>query len=134
METARKSSATAESEAGQSVLDATTGWISAARERATLIARLAAAEARLAATSLVLIVALAIAIAIMFLSAWGLLAAGLVYGLHQSGVSLWASLTGLAALHIVIALLLARRAAGLGANLKFAATRRQFAEAAEPTP
>ena len=133
METARKSSATAESEAGQSVLDATTGWISAARERATLITRLAAAEARLAATSLVLIVALAIAISIMMLSAWGLIAAGLVYLLHQSGVPLWASLAGLAALHLAIALLLARRAAGLGANLKFTATRRQFSEAAEPT-
>lgn len=125
---------TGEPGAAESVFEATSGWLSATRGRAALIARLAAAEARLAAASLALIIALATVIAVLALSAWGLLIAGLVYAAFAAGIPMWAALTGMAVLHIAAALVILRYATGLGGNLTFQATRRQFADEAETMP
>lgn len=116
----------------RSVIAATAGWIEATRERAASVARLAAAEARLAATSFIVIVAVAATAAVLLLSAWGLIAAGIVYALHESGFPLVWILPGLAALHVVAALALATYASRISANLQFSQTRRQFESSGDP--
>ena len=109
-------------------------WVAAAGSRARCTARLALAEARLAATSMALMLVLAIVAAGFVLAAWGLLMASLVTGLLAWGVPAWSALAALAVLHAVGAWLLLRWIARLSVHLELPATRRQFgATEAEPS-
>ena len=101
-------------------------WVVAAGSRARCTARLALAEARLAATSMALMLVLAIVAAGFVLSGWGLLMASLVSGLLAWGVPAWSALAALAALHAVGAWLLLRWIARLSVHLELPATRRQL--------
>lgn len=87
---------------------------------------LAAAEARLAAISLSLMTFLAMLAAALVLGAWGLMVAGLVYGLLQLQIPLWLLLLVLGGLHALLAALAWRAAVNLSDNLQFKGTRRQI--------
>ncbi len=110
------------------------GWLTATRERARAISRLAIAEARLAAHSVALMAFLGMLTAVCLLGSWGMLLAALVYGLHQAGLALWAALLLVAAANIVAAYLLWRTALGLSRHLEFNATRAQLQKEPEASP
>ena len=116
----------------QSVVDATAGWFLAARDRGALVARLAAAEARLAATSFLLIIGIVVAIAVLALSAWGLVAAGIVHGLVEAGMPVGFALASVALVHLLAAAGLAVYAVRVSRNMKFSETRRHFEDAGDP--
>lgn len=106
-------------------------WFGSLRSRVHITTELALAEAKLAAVSLSVMVFFAVLAAILLLSAWGLLVAGLVHGLQQTGLPLWALLTGVAVIHIAAALLLALRAIRLSDNMSFAKTRDHISSAGQ---
>ncbi len=103
-------------------------WASAAGSRARLLTDLALAEAKLAAISIALMAFLAMLAAAFILGAWGLLMAGLIFGLIQLQVPLWPMLFVLGGLHILIAFAAWRGAVRLSDHLEFPATRQQFVE------
>jgi hypothetical protein len=102
------------------------GWLSATRERARSLSELAAAEAKLAAQSVALMAFLGMLTAVCLLGSWGMLLAGLVYALHQAGLSLWGALFAVALANGVAAYLLWRTALGLSRHLEFSATRAEL--------
>jgi hypothetical protein len=106
-----------------SVVDLTAGWLESAQGRAKYLTRLAAAEARLAATSLVVIIALAIVVALLVVGSWGMVVAGTTLAATAAGAPLWAMLGGWALVHLVVAGGLIRYVFRLGGNLQFAKTR-----------
>lgn len=101
-------------------------WLTTASSRVKVMAELALAEARLAAISVALMAFLAMLSAAFVLGAWGLLIAGLVYGLISIGLPVWPILIVLCLVHVVIALLAWRGAVKLSNNLEFPVTRQQF--------
>lgn len=113
------------------ILAYATDWFGSLRSRAHITTELALAEAKLAAISLSVMVFFAVLAAVLLLSAWGLLIAGLVHGLLQTGLPLWALLVGVAVLHVVAALFLAHRAIRLGDNMSFAKTRDHIGSAGQ---
>ncbi|HEX5787266.1 MAG TPA: phage holin family protein [Woeseiaceae bacterium] len=108
-----------------------TGWLAATRERARAVGHLAVAEARLAATSVAVMAGLGVLAAVCLLAAWGLLVAGVVYGLVQAGLALWLALLAMGGLHILAAWLLWRTATKLTRHLQFAETRARIRPAPE---
>lgn len=104
------------------------GWLKSVRSRFHVVARLAVAEAKLAAVSAATVCLLVLLATLFVLSAWGLVVAGFAIAIVQSGVSIFIVLPGLALLHILIAMLLAKRAATVSEDVGFAATRRQFVD------
>jgi hypothetical protein len=101
-------------------------WMSATSSRIRITTELAFAEARLAATSLTLMVLMGMLSALFLLVAWGLVVAGLVAAAVSLGVSLWLTFALLSLLHALGAWLLWRGAVRLGRYLEFAATRQQI--------
>jgi ABC-type nickel/cobalt efflux system permease component RcnA len=101
-------------------------WMSATGSRIRITTELAFAEARLAATSLTLMLLMGTLSALFVLVAWGLVVAGLVAVALKFGLTLWLTLASLSLLHAVAAWLLWRGAVRLGRYLEFAATRQQF--------
>ncbi len=88
--------------------------------------RLAIAEAKLAAMSLVLMLLFTVLAAILTLGAWGLFLSGIVIVLERLGVPLWASLLGLGLLQVAGAALLFRGVMRLGRRLELAETNRRL--------
>lgn len=107
-------------------LEAAGGWVSATVERSRTIAQLAAAELRLATSTVTVIFTTAIAIAVLVMSAWGLILAGVIGYTVQAGIPLWMVVGVAAVVHIIVAGLLYARTMKLGRNLTFAETRHQF--------
>ncbi|HET6565921.1 MAG TPA: hypothetical protein VFG52_10950 [Xanthomonadales bacterium] len=101
-------------------------WAFTAGQRVKLISELALAEAKLAAISLALMAFLAMLAAAFVLGTWGLLMAGLIYGLLQLQVPLWPLLLVLGGLHALLATLAWRAAVALSNNLEFGHTRGQI--------
>jgi ABC-type nickel/cobalt efflux system permease component RcnA len=106
-------------------------WMSATSSRIRITTELAFAEARLAATSLTLMVLMGMLSALFILVAWGLVVAGLVAAALKIGITLWLMLAALSLLHAFGAWLLWRGAVRLGRYLEFAATRQQLKQAQE---
>ena len=101
-------------------------WVSEAHSRVKLTTELALAEAKLAVTSVALMMFLALMAAVSVLSAWGLLVAGLVSGLVLAfDAPLWVVLTALGVVHVVVAWWLWSRVVRLTKHLEFSATRQQ---------
>jgi hypothetical protein len=109
-----------------SIATLVTDWMSATSCRIRIATELAFVEARLAATSLTLMVLMGMLSALFLLVAWGLVVAGLVAVALNFGISLWLTLTALSLLHAVGAWLLWRGVIKLGRYLEFSATRQQF--------
>ena len=105
--------------------------LSATSSRIRITTELAFAEARLAATSLTLMVLMGMLSALFLLVAWGLVVAGLVAAALNFGISLWLILAALSLMHALGAWLLWRGAVKLGRYLEFAATRQQFKKVQE---
>jgi hypothetical protein len=101
-------------------------WMSATSSRIRLTTELAFAEARLAATSLTLMVLMGMLSALFLFVAWGLVVAGLVAAASNFGISLGLTLAALSFLHALGAWLLWRGAVRLGRYLEFSATRQQI--------
>ncbi len=118
----------------EGIVELATGWVMATRERARSLAQLAFAEAKLAAHSVALMAFLGMLTAVCLLGSWGMLLAGLVYGLHQAGLPLWVALLLVAGANIVAAYLLWRSALGLWKHLEFNATRAQLQKERDATP
>ena len=113
-----------------SIVSLVSDWVSETSSRIRLTTELALAEAKLAATSVALMMFFALLAAVFVLGAWGLLIAGLVSGLVQAlDAPLWAVLTGLCVLHVVLARWLWSRVVRLTKHLEFSATRQQFGHA-----
>lgn len=110
-------------EAPDNILGHAAGWLAATQERARAVGHLAVAEAKLAAMSVALMAFLGVLAAVCLLGAWGLLVAGIVYGLVAAGLALWLSLLAMGVLHIVLAWLLWRTATRLTRHLRFSETR-----------
>lgn len=106
-------------------------WLSATSSRFRMTAELVFAEARLAATSLTLMVLMGMLSALFLLVAWGLVVAGLVAAALRFGLALWLTLAVLSLMHALGAWLLWRGALKLGRYLEFAATRQQFKKGQE---
>ena len=104
---------------------------SATSSRIRITTELAFAEARLAATSLTLMVLLGMLAALFLLVAWGLVVAGLVAAALFFGISLWLTLAALSLLHALGAWLLWLGAVKLSRYLEFAETRQQFKKVQE---
>ena len=117
--------------AAASMVELVAAWTAATGSRVRLITELALAEAKLAAISVSLMVFLAMLAAAFVLGAWGLLLAGLVYGLLQLGWPLWPVLMVLGGLHALLAAAAWKMAVYLSQNLEFSHTRRQFGAAPE---
>lgn len=115
-----------EPENSASLASLASDWASNAKARAEVVSGLAAAEAKLAISSVAAMVFLGLVAAVFLLSAWGLAVAGLVHGLYELGFPLWGILTTLAVVHVVAALLLWRYAMRLTTHLKFPATCREL--------
>lgn len=113
------------------LLELATEWVAAAGSRVRCTAELALAEVRLAATSMALMLVLAIVAAGFVLAAWGLLMASLVVGLAAWGLPVWATLAGLGVAHVLCAWLLLRWIAGLSVHLELPVTRGQFSGAVD---
>lgn len=103
-------------------------WVSTKFSRAGSLARLALAEARLAAMSVALMSFLALLAALFAFTAWALAIAGVVSALLAAGLALWAILLGVALLHVILALSAWNVAMRLGRHVEFRATRRQLAD------
>lgn len=86
--------------------------------------RLMLAETRLAAMSFVRMLFLSVAAAILAVSAWGVLASGIVVGAYRAGIPLWLSLSVLGVLHFLAAVLLVWRIRRLSDALDYSHTRR----------
>lgn len=114
-----------------SIATLVTDWMSATSSRMRYTTQLAFAEARLAATSVALMVLMAMLSAALVLVAWGLIVAGLVVALLKFGISLWITLASLSLLHALGAWLLWRGVVRLSRYLDFAATRQQFQKVQE---
>lgn len=120
-------SASSEASSGDTgLMSLASHWLTTASSRAKVMVELVLAEARLAAISMALMAFLAMLSAAFVLGAWGLLIAGVIYGLLQLGLHLWPVLFVLCLVHVVIALLAWRGAVKLSDNLEFPATRKQF--------
>lgn len=124
----------ASDESADGIVALMAGWFSATRERARSISRLAMAEAKLAAHSVALMAFLGMLTAVCLLGSWGMLLAGLVYGLYEAGLPLWVALLLVAAANIVAAYLLWRTAIGLSRHLEFNATRAQLQKEPDAAP
>lgn len=120
------SSADASASEETGLIDLASQWVTTAGSRVKVMVELVLAEARLAAISVALMAFLAMLSAAFLLGAWGLLIAGLIYGLIQTGLPLWPIMFVLCGLHILIAYLAWRGAVKLSNNLEFPVTRQQF--------
>jgi len=112
--------------AAASIVSLVTAWVAATGSRLKLTSELALAEAKLAAISISLMVFLAMLAAAFTLGAWGLLMAGLVYGLLQLQLPFWPILLLLGGLHVLIAVAAWKTAVYLSHNIEFSATRQQL--------
>ena len=119
--------------AEQSVASHASGWLSASVARLKLIAELALAEAKLAASSVALMAFLGTGAAICVLSAWGLVVAGGILALLNAGIPLWAMLMTFALLHLLIAAFAVRKIVALSDLVGFTATRQQLRRNSEGT-
>lgn len=129
---ARQSAPVTHSEAGSATIaELVSEWLSTRASRAGALARLALAEARLAAVSVALMTFLAMLAAIFAFTAWGLGVAALVSSLLAAGLELSAILIAIAALHVLIAFVLWNISMRLGKHVEFHATRQQLREARE---
>ncbi len=88
--------------------------------------RLAIAEAKLAAMSLVFMLFFTVLAAIFALGAWGLLLSGAVIVLQGWGVPVWLSLVGLGLAQLLAAAGLFRAVLKLGRRLELAETNRRL--------
>lgn len=102
------------------------GWLAATEARAGAVAKLAVAEAKLAALSVAMMAFFGTLAAAFTLVAWGLGVAAVIRLLSDLEVSVWAAMLSMALVHVVAAALLWRAAKKLGDNLEFSATRRQI--------
>jgi hypothetical protein len=118
----------------QQIATIAVGWLTSIRDRVHTAGELVLAEAKLAAVSVAVMIFMAALAALLVLSAWGLILAGVVHGLLQAGLPLWAILTGVAVLHLLGALFLGYRAMRMSENMKFPASRAQFGSSAEAQP
>jgi hypothetical protein len=114
----------------QNIATIAVGWLTSIPARVHVAAELALAEARLAAVSVAVMIFLATLAALLVLSAWGLMLAGVVHSLVQAGLPLGAILAGIAVVHLLVAVFLTIGAMRMGENLRFRATRAQFGSAA----
>jgi len=114
--------------AAADIVTLATAWASVAGCRVKLISELALAEAKLAAISLTLMAFLAMLAAAFVLTAWGLLIAGLIYGLIALQYPLWPVLLVIGGLHALIAAVAWRAAVRLCDNLDFGVTRQQLVQ------
>lgn len=114
--------------AAAGIANSAVAWVAAAGTRVRLISELALAEAKLAAISLALMACLAMLAAAFVLTAWGLLIAGVIYGLIQLEFPLWPVLLVLGGLHTLIAAFAWLSAVRLSRNLEFGYTRQQFVQ------
>lgn len=112
------------------ILEAASGWLEAVASRFRSTARLALAEVRLAAMSVVLMVVLGLIAAVFTLGAWGLLMAGAVMGLIAAGMSLWVALVLLGAAHVAITVVLIHWIRGLSMSLELPTTRQRLRDPA----
>lgn len=119
--------------AEQSVASHAANLFSASFARLQLVAELALAEAKLAASSVALMAFLGTVAAICVLSAWGLVVAGGLHALLTAGVPLWVMLVVLALLHLSIAALAVHRIIALSGLIGFAETRQQLRGNTEAT-
>lgn len=116
-----------------SIAELLANWVTIVRTRIRTTVELAAAEVKLAAMSFVLMNVFAVALAILALSGWGLLLAGMVVGLLSAGISLWIILVSAAVLHLALAYVLWRSIVRLSAHLNLTATQPEPADA-QPAP
>lgn len=101
-------------------------WLSATEARAAAVAKLALAEAKLAALSVAMMAFFGTLAAAFTLVAWGLGVAAIIRLLTELDISIWGGMLAMALAHVVAAVLLWRAAKKLGDNLEFSATRQQF--------
>lgn len=102
------------------------GWLKATRSRANSIARLAVAEAKLAATSIALMAFLGMLAAGFAFGAWALAVVVALQFLDSQDIPLWIATLTLALAHAVAARILWRSALNLSSKLEFQLTREQF--------
>lgn len=101
-----------------SVVALATEWLGLATARVQTTFQLALAQVKLAATSLVIMVFLAVVAAIFAMSAWGLLVAGLATVVIAAGIAPWVVLGVLFLLHVLGAWVAFRTISYLSANLE----------------
>lgn len=110
------------------IIGLVTAWLETRKEEFQATGRLAIAEAKLAAVSLMTMLVLG-AIAVVFvLTTWGLLIASIATGLVAADVPLWLTLALLAATHISGAWLLYRGAMRMRKRFMFIETRKQLTD------
>jgi hypothetical protein len=101
-------------------------WVETQLARVRTAVELSMAEARLAASSLQWMLFLAVITAVLALTAWGVLVAGLAVALGNAGLPLWLSLFSIAALHAALALMLFFKILALGENISLPVTRQHL--------
>lgn len=116
-----------------SLAELAANWMTIVRSKFKTSVELAAAEVKLAAMSFVFMTFLAVALAILALSGWGLLLAGMVVGLLDAGMALWTILLAAALVHMVLAFIALRTIVGLSRHLKLTGARRS-AEGRDSSP
>jgi len=87
---------------------------------------LALAETKLAASSFLMMIFLAVVAAVFALTAWGIIVAGTVIGLQALGVPIWAGMLSIGLAHALASLLVFLRIKRLSNNLDMQETRRQI--------
>ena len=112
---------------GTNVGEHAKGWLDASRSRAGSIAKLAVAEAKLAAISVAMMAFFGALAAAFLLGAWGLVVAAVLQLLGAQGIPLWLAMLTLALAHGIAAIYLWRAATRLGSNLDFKVTRGEIA-------
>jgi hypothetical protein len=110
-----------------SVGEHTRGWLAATQSRAHSVARLAIAEAKLAAISVAMMAFFGTLAAGFVLLAWGLVVAAVLQLLSAQGIPQWLAMLSLALAHVIAAIFLWRTASRLGSNLDFKVTRGELA-------
>ncbi len=115
-----------ESPDSDSMTESLARWLQATGTGLATSFRLAIAEAKLAAMSLVWMLFLTVLAAIFALGAWGLMLSGGVIALDGLGVPTWASLLGLGVLQVLAAVILFRAVLRLGERLELAETNRRL--------
>jgi membrane protein implicated in regulation of membrane protease activity len=91
------------------------------------VARLAIAEAKLAAISVAMMAFFGTLAAGFVLLAWGLVVAAVLQLLSAQGIPQWLAMLSLALAHVIAAIFLWRTASRLGSNLDFKVTRGELA-------
>lgn len=112
-----------------SVASHATGWLSASQSRASSVAHLALAEAKLAAISVAMMAFFGALAAAFAVGAWGLGVAAVLQLLAKQDISLWLAMLVMGLAHVIAAMFFWRAAKNLCGNLEFNATRSQFSSA-----